>query len=144
MLGRWISFWGPTYFQGRKCSGDSWMYPYQRTLIGNPYISPIYWVFMGCNPQESLENTINTLGTLLGVHPIVPWNVSFREGDRWDFSKNQIHQTIIPPNQPDSNSEGVETPTESMNSHSSQSIQWIILVLVIGAREYIPQTKARY
>ena len=28
---------------------------------------------MGYNPQESLENTINTLGTLLGVHPIVPW-----------------------------------------------------------------------
>ena len=35
----------------------------------NPYISPIYWVFMGYNPQESLENTISTLGTLLGVHP---------------------------------------------------------------------------
>ncbi len=29
---------------------------------------------MGYNPQESLENTINTMGTLLGVHPIVPWN----------------------------------------------------------------------
>ena len=35
-------------------SGDSWMYPYQRTPMGNPYISPIYWVFMGYNPQESL------------------------------------------------------------------------------------------
>ena len=23
-------------------SGDSWMYPYQRTPMGNPYISPIY------------------------------------------------------------------------------------------------------
>ena len=34
------------------------------------------WVFMGYNPQESLENTINTMGTLLGVHPIVPW-ISF-------------------------------------------------------------------
>ena len=28
---------------------------------------------MGYNPQESLDNTINTMGTLLGVHPIVPW-----------------------------------------------------------------------
>ncbi len=28
---------------------------------------------MGYNPQESLENTINTISTLLGVHPIVPW-----------------------------------------------------------------------
>ena len=39
-------------------SGDSWMYPYQRTPMGNPYISPIYpyntWVFMGYYPQESL------------------------------------------------------------------------------------------
>ena len=28
---------------------------------------------MGYNPQESIENTINTMGTLLGVHPIVLW-----------------------------------------------------------------------
>ena len=28
---------------------------------------------MGYNPQESLENTINAMGTLLGVHPIVRW-----------------------------------------------------------------------
>ena len=55
-------------------SGDSWMYPYQRTPIGNPYISPILWAFIGHNPQESLENTINIMGTLLGVHPIVPWH----------------------------------------------------------------------
>ena len=41
-------------------------------VIGNPYISPTWWVFMGYNPQESLENTINTTGTLLGVHLIVP------------------------------------------------------------------------
>ena len=38
-------------------SGDSWMYPYQRTPMGNPYISPIYPYivgFMGYYPQESL------------------------------------------------------------------------------------------
>ncbi len=40
-------------------SGDSWMYPYQRTPMGNPYISPI-----------------STMGTLLGVHPIVPWELT--------------------------------------------------------------------
>ena len=43
--------------------------------LPNPYISPIYsgylWVIY--NPQESLEYTINTMGTLLEVHPIVPW-----------------------------------------------------------------------
>ena len=53
----------------RGCfSGDSWMYPYQRTPMGNPYISPIYpyntWVFMGY-PQESLYfRPISTMGTL--------------------------------------------------------------------------------
>ena len=30
---------------------------------------------MGYNPQESLENTINTMGTLLGLHPIVLWTM---------------------------------------------------------------------
>ena len=39
-------------------------------VMGNPDISPRIY---GCyNPRESLENTINTMGTLLGVHPIVP------------------------------------------------------------------------
>ena len=28
---------------------------------------------MGYIPQESLENTTNTMGTLLGLHLIVPW-----------------------------------------------------------------------
>ena len=28
--------------QNHLASGDSWMYPYQRTPMGNPYISPIY------------------------------------------------------------------------------------------------------
>ena len=32
---------------------------------------------MDYNPQESLENTINTMGTLLGVHPIVPWILEY-------------------------------------------------------------------
>ena len=41
-------------------SGDSWMYPYQRTPMGNHYMSPI-----------------STMGTLLGVHPIVPWFILF-------------------------------------------------------------------
>ena len=59
-------------------SGDSWMYPdlnvplWEIPPMGNPNISPIYLFFMGYNPQESLENTINTMGTLLEVHPIIP------------------------------------------------------------------------
>ena len=55
--------------------GDSGMYPdpnvprHGKSLY-KPYSS---WLFMGSNPQESLENPINTMDTLLGVHPIVPW-----------------------------------------------------------------------
>ena len=39
--------------------------------MGNSLYKPYSsWVFMGSNPQESLENTINTMGTrTLGVHP---------------------------------------------------------------------------
>ena len=35
---------GSVSFRSTKpgLSGDSWMYPYQRTPMGNPYISPIY------------------------------------------------------------------------------------------------------
>ena len=29
---------------------------------------------MGYNSHKSLENTINIMGALLGVRPIVPWN----------------------------------------------------------------------
>ena len=63
---KWLGFLGwwtrtqqkyvrPTFFFD---SGDSWMYPYQRTPMGNPYISPI-----------------STMGpTLLGGTPfLVPW-----------------------------------------------------------------------
>ena len=42
------------FFIFLQVSGDSWMYPYQRTPMGNPYISPI-----------------STMGALLGVYPIV-------------------------------------------------------------------------
>ena len=37
------------------------MYPYQRTFMGNPYINPAKRGSMGYTPQESLENTINTM-----------------------------------------------------------------------------------
>ena len=45
---------------------------------------------MGYNPQESLENTINTVGTrTLGVHPIVPWNTN--EGNvPWNNSSGTL------------------------------------------------------
>ena len=49
-------------------NGMSPTYPY-----GKPLYKPYIEVFMGYNPQESLENTTNAMVTLLGVHPIVPW-----------------------------------------------------------------------
>ena len=47
------------------------MYPNPKVgpLWEIPFASPIS---MDYSPQEPLENTINTMGTLLGVHPIVP------------------------------------------------------------------------
>ena len=47
---------------------------------------------MGNNPQESLENTINTMGTLLGVHPIVPWRLEDNDpfGICWDLSESRV------------------------------------------------------
>ena len=50
------------------------MYPDPKVPRHGKSLCKLYssWVFMGYNPQESLENTINTMGTLLGVHPIVP------------------------------------------------------------------------
>ncbi len=58
-------------------SGDGWMYPYQRTPMGNPYISPIFRGYLWVSyPQES-QGWINTMGTrTLGVHGtpvLVPW-----------------------------------------------------------------------
>ena len=49
-------------------SGDSWMYPYGKSLY-KPYIVGINFSYI---PQESVENTINLLGTLLGLHPSIP------------------------------------------------------------------------
>ena len=63
--------------------GVRWMYPRaQRTPsweipINKPYNT---WVFMGYNPQESLENTINIMGTLLGVHPNCPLKIMDMHG----------------------------------------------------------------
>ena len=60
------------YFKPTDQSGDSGMYPYQRTPIGNPYISPILRGYLWVSyPQESLENPINTMDTLLGVAPVL-------------------------------------------------------------------------
>ena len=44
-------------------------------------------VFMGYNPQESLENTTNAMGTLLGVHPIVPWQLMLTDLSTKDLLK---------------------------------------------------------
>jgi len=43
--------------------------PYGKSLNISPILSGYKF---GFDPQGSLENTRNTMGTLLGVHPIVP------------------------------------------------------------------------
>ena len=45
--------------------------PYGKSLY-KAYIVGIYGLVIIDHPRESLENTINIMGTLLGVHPIVP------------------------------------------------------------------------
>ena len=61
---------------------------------------------MGYNPQESLENTINTMGTLLGVHPIVLWKMGFLDQKSYQnscqFTKSFVffpskHLVFTPP-----------------------------------------------
>ena len=45
---------------------------------------------MGCNLQESLENIINTMGTLLGVHPIVPWYMETSPEQKYPLVNDHI------------------------------------------------------
>ena len=50
---------------------------------------------MGYNPQESLENTINTMGTLLGVHPIVPWLIFCPDWKKSSRNKNKVERLFF-------------------------------------------------
>ena len=56
------------------------MYPYQRTPMGNPYIRPIYWVFMG-TPQESLETNSSKYPTI----PTVQHSYPTIRAENWGF-----------------------------------------------------------
>ena len=49
---------------------------------------------MGYNPQELLENTINTMGTPLGVHPIVPWGKALHSKMFLQENKVQVFQFV--------------------------------------------------
>ena len=59
---------------------------------------------MGYNPKESLENTINTMGTLLGVHPTVPWTLvsSLNPLQQWVIQEHllEIDVSNQPPKKP--------------------------------------------
>ena len=59
-------------------SGDSGMWPYQRTPMGNPHISPIargyLWVFVIPKNPKVEHNKYHGSTRTLGVHPIVPCN----------------------------------------------------------------------
>ena len=86
-------------------SGDSWMYPYQRTPMGNPYISPISCGYLWVSyPQESIENpqldTMVVHTYVLGVHlhlslgPCLELELLgivkrfFRENDSWEKDRH--------------------------------------------------------
>ena len=63
---------------GTLRSGDSWMYPYQRTPMGNPYISPIYPYIVGVygllSPRIPIFSPYKYHGyTVRGTPVLVPW-----------------------------------------------------------------------
>ena len=59
------------------------MYPYQRTPMGNPYIRPIWWVFMGkLSPRIPRLNTINTMVVHVRERYTLPCPLSVYENPR--------------------------------------------------------------
>ena len=50
---------------------------------------------MGYNPQESLQNTINTMGTLLGVHWYTQLSLEFKIASLPNATKSGFHQLIL-------------------------------------------------
>ena len=76
---------------------------------------------MGYNLQESLENTIHTMSTLLGVHPIVPWQKGCH------FQKEAGSSPNLPPSYRAYKLEGsfvsgsVSPPKVFLNKKKSQS-----------------------
>ena len=65
--------------------------PYGKSCY-NPCISGYLWIII-YNPQESLENTINTMGTLLEVHPNRRLRITFRWfGGFFGFSTQLSHR----------------------------------------------------
>ena len=70
-------------------SRDSWMYPYQRTPMGNPYISPFFMGIYGWkNPQESLQNIINAMGILGQGYPQLSLDFSTFAPKTWIVVEN--------------------------------------------------------
>ncbi len=84
---RWLGSLGLPNFVPRH-QGDSWMYPAPNVpwKMGHPYISPIsggyLWVTIPKNPYRT--QYINSMGTLLGVHPIL---------DKYHPKLLMLHQT---------------------------------------------------
>ena len=73
--------------------------PNMGPLWGNPHRIALCYVgiYGFFHPQEFVENTINTMGTLLGVHPIVPWQMMVNKGDEslpsLESVENHLQQT---------------------------------------------------
>ena len=66
-------------FLGSQSSGDSWMYPYQRTPMGNPYISPISRGYLWVIPKNpKVEHNKYHGSTLVGVRPSLSLEIPFK------------------------------------------------------------------
>ena len=78
------------FFFMNKFSGDSWMYPYQRTPTGNPYIRVCMGYFI---PREHQLNTMGTYVT--GTPVLVPWHFQWK---RLGWKKYPSSNIICLPN----------------------------------------------
>ena len=65
--------------------------PTKVTSMGNPYIVGIYGLY---SPRISREHQLNTRGTLLTVHPIVPWKALWAGVQTSTIKPTQIPKDI--------------------------------------------------
>ena len=84
--------------RSQQRSGDSGMYPYQRTPMGNPYIRPIsrgyLWVpVIPKNPK--VEHQLNTMGGYTYVNGVHPIPLSLEKDRAPELYPHGFHQHIF-------------------------------------------------
>ena len=82
-----------------KHSGDNWMYPYQRTCMGNPYVSPISRGYLFVIPKNpKVEHQLNTMVLLMAeiLHQLIGSLSHYLQGfiyPKWLFGISAINSS---------------------------------------------------